>query len=74
MNSRLNPKKLFLSKWTAVSVENKQKHFLVSKVIEPEHEDLPIVEVEIEAVYSKVKRIIPWRQLHDSTIWKQGWQ
>lgn len=74
MNSRLNPKKLLLSKWTAVKVENKQKHFLVSKVIEPEHEGLPIVEVEIEAVYSNAKRIIPWRQLHDGAIWKQGWQ
>ncbi len=74
MNPRLNPKKLLLSKWTAVKVENKQKHFLVSKVIEPIQEHMPIVDIEIEAVYSKEKRIIPWRQLQDSTVWKQGWQ
>jgi tryptophan-rich hypothetical protein len=59
-----------MSKWTAVSIEQKQKHFLVSK---PEVPDMPIVEVEIEAVYSKVKRVIPWRQLHDVAVWKQGW-
>lgn len=73
MSSRIHPKKLLLTKWTAVKVEHKQKHFLVSKVIEPLQEDMPIVEVEIEAVYNKSKRIIPWRQLHDSAIWKQGW-
>jgi hypothetical protein len=34
----LNPKKLLLTKWTAVKPIAKQKHFLVSRVIEP---DLP---------------------------------
>jgi hypothetical protein len=29
----LNPKKLILSKWTAVAPLDKNKHFLVSKVI-----------------------------------------
>ena len=34
----LNPKKLLLTKWTAVKPVAKQKHFLVSRVIQP---DLP---------------------------------
>jgi hypothetical protein len=31
----LNPKKLLLTKWTAVKPVAKQKHFLVSRVIKP---------------------------------------
>jgi hypothetical protein len=32
----LNPQKLRLSKWTAVNPQEKEKHFLVTKVINPE--------------------------------------
>lgn len=70
---KLNPKKLLLSKWTAVEVVAKQKHFLVSRVLLPEDLSLPIFEIEIEAVYSGEKRIILWRELQDSSRWKQGW-
>jgi hypothetical protein len=38
----LNPKKLLLTKWTAVTPVAKQKHFLVSKVIQPELPTNPI--------------------------------
>jgi hypothetical protein len=34
----LNPQKLLPSKWTAVKPVAKQKHFLVSRVIQPELE------------------------------------
>ena len=47
----LNPKKLLLSKWTAVTPVAKQRHFLVSKVIQPALPDEPIEQVEIEAKY-----------------------
>jgi tryptophan-rich hypothetical protein len=70
---KLNPKKLLLSKWTAVQVVAKQKHFFVSRVVQPEDLSLPIAEIEIEAVYSGEKRIILWRELQDSSRWKQGW-
>ena len=43
----LNPKKLLLTKWTAVKPVAKQKHFLISRVIEPELPTYPIVSVEI---------------------------
>ena len=49
----LNPKKLLLTKWTAVKPLAKQKHFLVSRVIEPDLPTDPVVSVEIEAVFSK---------------------
>jgi hypothetical protein len=47
----LNPKKLLLTKWTAVKPVAKQKHFLVSRVIQPELPTDPIEQVEIEAVF-----------------------
>lgn len=69
----LNPKKLLLSKWTAVKPVAKQKHFLVSKVIKPELPTDPIELVEIEAVFSKATQVIAWRDLQNSDIWLQGW-
>ena len=72
--NKINPKKLLLSKWTAVHPIAKQKHFLVSKVILPEVPDEKIEFVEIEAVYSKKTRQIPWRDLLNSEEWLQGWK
>ena len=69
----LNPKKLRLTKWTAVKPIAKQKHFLVSRVIQPEQPTDPIESVEIEAIFSKATQIIPWRNLQDEEIWRQGW-
>lgn len=69
----LNPKKLLLSKWTAVVPVAKQKHFLVTRVIEPALASDPIVYVELEAVLSKHTQRIAWRQLQDPLVWRQGW-
>jgi tryptophan-rich hypothetical protein len=69
----LNPKKLLLTKWTAVKPVAKQKHFLVSRVIQPALPTDPIEQVEIEAVFSKSVRVIGWRELQDDSVWRQGW-
>ena len=69
----LNPKKLLLTKWTAVKPIAKQKHFLVSRVIEPDLPMDPVVSVEIEAVFSKATQVIAWRELQDGSVWRQGW-
>ena len=69
----LNPKKLLLTKWTAVKPVAKQKHFLISRVIEPEQLTDPIERVEIEAVFSKAVHEIFWRDLQDDSVWRQGW-
>jgi tryptophan-rich hypothetical protein len=69
----LNPKKLLLTKRTAVKPVAKQKHFLVSRVIEPELPTDPIEQVEIEAVFSKAVQEIAWRDLQDDSVWRQGW-
>jgi hypothetical protein len=103
----VHPKKLLLTKWTAVRPVARQKHFVVTKVIEPEALEVPtaaavtepvnvtrsqleadvkvarrprpttatakIEWIEIEAVYSgKVSRIA-WRELRDTSVWRQGW-
>ncbi len=69
----LNPKKLLLTKWPAVKPIAKQKHFLISRVIEPEQLTDPIERVEIEAVFSKAVQEIAWRDLQDDRVWRQVW-
>ncbi len=69
----LNPKKLHLTKWTAVKPVAKQRHFLVSKVIKPELPNEPVEFVEIESVFSKASQVIPWRDLQNDEVWRQGW-
>jgi tryptophan-rich hypothetical protein len=71
---RLNPKKLLLSKWTAVTPVNKEKHFVVTKVFEPEPPSLLIEFVELEAVHSRRSTVMPWRELTDVSTWRQGWK
>jgi tryptophan-rich hypothetical protein len=71
--NHLNPKKLLLTKWTAVKPLAKQKHFLVSRVIQPEVETDPVEFVEIESVFSKATQIVAWRELQDDAVWRQGW-
>ncbi len=69
----LNPAKLKLSKWTTTAPRRREKHFLVTRVVQPDPPDAPIESVEIEAVISKRSSIIRWRELTDPTQWLQGW-
>jgi tryptophan-rich hypothetical protein len=69
----LSPKKLLLSKWTAVQPIHKQKHFLVSKVILPDLPNDAIEFVELEAVINQSTQQIPWRDLTNRDKWLQGW-
>ena len=69
----LHPKKLLLSKWTAVKPQGRDKHFLVAKVVLPDEPGAAVEWVEIEAVMSKAARRIAWRDLRDAAQWRQGW-
>ena len=69
----VHPKKLLLSKWTAVQPVARDKHFLVAEVIRPEPPATRIDEVALEAVRSRAVRRIDWRELRDDTRWRQGW-
>ena len=71
--NQVSPKKLLLSKWTAVKPVQKDKHFLVSKVIQPEPPATAVQWIEIEAVYSKRILRIDWHDLRNADQWRQGW-
>ena len=45
----------------------------MSKVILPELPDGAIEFVELEAVFDRQVRTIPWRDLKNTEIWLQGW-
>lgn len=69
----LNANKLLHSKWTAVAPVNKEKHFIVIKVVEPATPGAPVTEVELQAVHSQRVQVLPWRALQDAGAWRQGW-
>lgn len=69
----LHPKKLLLSKWTAVKPVGKDKHFVVVKVIEPDLPGEPVAWVELEALFSRRVQRLAWRTLRDPAVWRQGW-
>lgn len=70
---QINPKKLLNSKWTATVPANKEKHFIVTKLILPLVLDTPITLVELESVFSKRSFTLAWRDLTDTKHWLQGW-
>jgi tryptophan-rich hypothetical protein len=69
----LSPKKLLLTKWTAVAPRNREKHFVVIRVVEPEPPEVRIDQVELQAVHSKRAFLLRWRELTDGGQWRQGW-
>jgi tryptophan-rich hypothetical protein len=69
----LSPKKLLLTKWTAVAPRKREKHFVVIRVVEPEPPEVRIDQVELEAVHSKRAFLLHWRELTDGERWLQGW-
>ncbi len=72
MPHRINPRKLLLSKWTALNPTNKERHFLVVKM--NYDEDEVVTECVIEAVISGRQITMHWHELKDDTVWAQGWR
>ncbi|REL31195.1 TIGR02450 family Trp-rich protein [Thalassotalea euphylliae] len=70
--NQVAPRKLLHSKWTHTQPVNKEKHFAVTKV--EFDEDGKVILCELQAVMSKRIQAINWRDLKDSTTWRQGWQ
>ena len=70
----VNPQKLLLSKWTAVSPQHRGKHFLVTKLVSATSPATQFETIELEAVHSRRSFILPWRDLTDPAQWLQGWK
>jgi tryptophan-rich hypothetical protein len=71
--NQINPRKLLLSKWTALHPTKKRRHFMVTKlVLSPDNEI--IIGCELEAVIDKSIAEIDWKQLKDANCWQMGWR
>lgn len=70
--NRINPTKLFNSKWTAVQPVDKQRHFIVISVIKSD--DGLVTTCRIEAVLTHKVFDLDWRELKDSSRWVMGWK
>lgn len=69
----LNANKLLHSKWTAAVPVDKEKHFIVIKVVEPESPGAAVTQVQLQAVHTQRVQNLPWRALQDASVWRQGW-
>ena len=69
--NRVAVKKLLHSKWTAVTPETKEKHFMIVELVEDEQGEL--LACVLEAVHSKRQQHIDWKILKDMEAWQQGW-
>ena len=70
--NRINPAKLLLSKWTATSPKNKEKHFLVTELFRDE--EGTVLEIELQAVMTRRTERMGWQTLRNADSWKMGWQ
>jgi hypothetical protein len=68
----MNPNKLMLTKWSAVKHVVKQKHLLVSRVIQTEQPTDPIELVEIKVFIYTTTQVIAGHELQDDSVWRQG--
>jgi tryptophan-rich hypothetical protein len=62
-----------MSKWTAVSPVEREKHFLVVDWVRDDAGE-PTDRIVIEAVLTQRLREIFWRELEDSQSWRVGWR
>jgi len=70
--NQINPAKLRNSKWTAVTLLNREKHFLVTDV--EYDEDGSVMSCTLEAVLSNNEYAIDWTELKDVSKWLYGWK
>lgn len=70
--NQINPEKLLMSKWTALKPANKERHFIVTKLLR--NDDEKIIACELEAVINKNSYEIDWQQLKESSSWIIGWK
>jgi len=67
-----HPKRLVGSKWTAVEVVDRERHWVVV-ALEPRRTGGER-RVTLEAVLTGSRRARPWRELRDRAVWRPGWR
>lgn len=70
--NHINPAKLVNSKWTAVKPVDKEKHFIVTRVLTDEQEQPQ--RCILESVLTRRKLELHWRDLKSTDHWLFGWQ
>jgi len=70
--TKISPKSLLNSKWTKSTVNNKEKHFIVTKVEFDEQQN--VTACVVEAVINCAEYSINWQELKQPQQWKIGWQ
>ena len=70
--NQINPSKLLLSKWTAVEPQNRERHFIVTRLLRDD--DDRVTACELEAVINRNSYTIDWRELKDASRWLTGWK
>jgi len=73
LKQNINIKKLLNSKWTALKPKNKEKHFLVTKVIKDDSDSLKTTRVVLESVMTKRKYNLTLTELSDPKTWQSDW-
>ncbi|MGO3346368.1 MAG: TIGR02450 family Trp-rich protein [Marinomonas sp.] len=68
---QINPRKLRLSKWTSLLPQKKEKHFIVTKLLYDDQEN--VIECVIEAVLTHQEYTLSWHDLKSAEHWQQGW-
>lgn len=69
---RINPQKLLLSKWTAVTPRNREKHFIVTDLVRDEQ--CQVLCIELQAVLTKRSELLAWQSLQHKEQWLMGWK
>ena len=70
--NQINPEKLGRSKWTAVNPVNRQRHFIVTRLIRDDNRR--IIQCELEAVTNRQVFTIDWQELKNTSRWMMGWK
>lgn len=73
IRNRFSKAKLLNSKWTALEVSKKEKHFLVTEVIR-EEESQQITGCILQAVMTKNEYTLTPDDLKDASRWRIGWK
>jgi tryptophan-rich hypothetical protein len=68
-----HPKKLANSKWSAVTPQQREKHFLVVAVELDPQDPQRVTAVTLEAVLSRRQFSLHWSALADQSQWQPGW-